>query len=73
MATVERSTAIEDLVREYPVSVRFMVEKGLPCLTCGEPAWGSFEDVAKRSGKSESEIDALIEELNVRVLAAEDR
>jgi len=69
VTNLARSIAIEDLVREYPVSVHFMIEKGLPCLMCGEPAWGSFEEVARRSGKSEPEIDLLLEELRSRVLA----
>ncbi len=63
MKTIQRSTAIEDLIRDYPGSVGFMVRKGLPCFVCGEPAWGTFEEMARRSGRSDSEIDALIEEL----------
>ena len=44
-----------------------MIEKGLPCISCGEPVWGTFEDVARRSGKTEPEIDELIDELKLRV------
>jgi hypothetical protein len=42
-----------------------MIGKGLPCFVCGEPTWGTFEEMARRSGKSESEIDALVEELQM--------
>lgn len=44
-----------------------MIEKGLPCMTCGEPFWGTFEDLARQSGKTEQEIDVLVEELNVMI------
>jgi hypothetical protein len=40
-----------------------MLKQGLPCYVCGEPTWGTLEEVARRSGKSESEIDKLVEEL----------
>ena len=67
METIRRSTNVEDLVREYPTSVRFMVAMGLPCMTCGEPFWGTFEDLARQSGKHEAAIDALVDELNTQI------
>jgi hypothetical protein len=42
-----------------------MLKQGLPCYVCGEPTWGTLEEVARRSGKSESEIDALVEGLTL--------
>lgn len=63
MSTIQRSISVEDLIRDHPGSVGFMVRNGLPCFVCGEPAWGTFEEMARRSGKSDSEIDALIGEL----------
>jgi Ni,Fe-hydrogenase I small subunit len=73
MEAVRRSTPIEDLVREWPSAVHFMIEKGLPCITCGEPVWGTFEEVARRSGKTEAEIDVLTEELQSRVQTGEGK
>ncbi len=66
-----RTTAIEDLVRDHPSSVRFMIGKGLPCMTCGEPVWGTFEEVARRSGKTNQEIDLLVDELNAEIREGE--
>jgi hypothetical protein len=60
---IQRTEVIEDLIRSHPQSVAFMLKKGLPCFVCGEPTWGTFEEVARRSGKSDAEIDALLEEL----------
>ncbi len=69
MEAIRRSTPIEDMIRNYPASVRFMVEKGLPCYVCGEPVWGTFEEVARQSGKSERDIDLLVDELKAHLQA----
>jgi hypothetical protein len=50
-----------------------MIDKGLPCVTCGGPVWGTFEEVARRSGKTESEIDLLIEDLKSHIQTGEGR
>jgi len=62
---IQRTVIIEDLIREHPESVGFMLKQRLPCYVCGEPTWGTLEEVARRSGKSESEIDALVEGLTL--------
>lgn len=61
---IGRDTTIEDLVEVYPGVVRFFIEQGLPCIACGDPVWGTFEEVAKRSGRSDTEIDRLVIEMN---------
>ncbi|MBN2198991.1 MAG: DUF1858 domain-containing protein [Candidatus Aminicenantes bacterium] len=33
---------IEDLVRHYPLSAGFLIEKGVRCIRCGEPVWGTL-------------------------------
>jgi len=69
MGKIARTTPIEDLVG-IPGAVQFMVRAGLPCLVCGEPAWGTFEDVALRRGKTSEEIDSLLTEINRLVEAS---
>jgi len=64
MPGITRTTSIEDLVALFPEAVRVLVRHNLPCLVCGEPVWGTFEEVARGSGKDEAEIDALVLELN---------
>jgi hypothetical protein len=68
---ISRSATIEDLIEDYPVTAGFMLEEGLPCLACGEPVWGTFEEVARRTGKSDTEIDVLIGKLKSRVTSEE--
>ncbi len=73
MEAVRRSITIEELVRDWPSAVRFMIDRGLPCVTCSGLVWGTFEEVARRSGKTESEIDLLVEDLKSHVQTGEGR
>ncbi len=41
-ALISRESMIEDLVTDYPDSVTFLMEKGIRCLRCGEPIWGTL-------------------------------
>ena len=55
---------IEDLVNQYPFSVRFLMEKGIRCIMCGEPIWGSLEEAAREKNFSDAEIDFFVNEMN---------
>jgi len=54
---------IEDLVRSYPESIKFLAERQIKCIACGEPVWGSLEEAAREKGYSDREIDSIISEL----------
>jgi hypothetical protein len=60
MTEIRKEISIETLITEYPASVTFMVQEGLPCFVCGEPTWGTFEEMARRKGKSDEEIAMLV-------------
>jgi hypothetical protein len=64
---INKEISIEDLVREYPASVRFLMDKGVRCLACGEPIWGTLETAAKEKGFTTEQIDALVAELCEKV------
>ncbi len=38
--------------------------KGIKCIRCGEPIWGTLEDACKEKGFSDEEIEKIIIELN---------
>jgi len=57
---IHRGISVEDLITSFPESVAFMVNEGLPCFVCGEPTWGTFEEMARKKGKSDAEIDRLV-------------
>lgn len=56
--------SIEELLERYPGSVKFLIEKGLPCLVCGEPSWGTLEELAREKGWDEKAIAQLVDEAN---------
>lgn len=61
---IPQTITIEDLITAHPRAVRFLVEHKIPCLVCGEPVWGTLEEVAHNSGKSPVEIEDLVAGLN---------
>lgn len=61
---INKDIEIEDLVQDIPESVVYLMEKGIRCLRCGEPIWGSLETAAKEKGFNDKEIENFIEELN---------
>ena len=54
---------IEELVRHYPESVRFLSEKGIKCIACGEPVWGTLSEAAREKGIDNDTLDDIIGEL----------
>lgn len=69
---IRPDTTIEDLVREYPPAVSFLMEKGIRCLACGEPIWGTLESAAREKGYDDASIERLVAELN-ELLKTKDR
>lgn len=60
---IDADILIEDLVREHPKAVTFLAQKGIKCIACGEPIWGTLRDAAREKGYGEIEIDNLVKEL----------
>lgn len=62
---VSKDVLIEELVEKYPKSVSFLMQKGVKCIACGEPVWGTLEAAALEIGFSIDEISYIVKELNV--------
>lgn len=60
---ITKEILIESLVEEYPFSVRFMMDKGIRCIMCGEPIWGTLEEACVEKNFSAADIDKIVEEL----------
>ena len=63
---VDKTISIEDLVSQIPESVSYMMKKGIKCIACGEPIWGTLESAAKEKGFTDEEIEAFV--LEIRTL-----
>lgn len=61
---IKKEITIEDLVEVLPESVTYLMENGIRCLRCGEPAWGTLEDAAKEKGFGDEKISEFVNELN---------
>ncbi|MFQ6613430.1 MAG: DUF1858 domain-containing protein [Fidelibacterota bacterium] len=59
---IEKTMFIEDIVRDYPEVIAPLAEAGLACVKCGEPLWGTLEELAER--KQISDLDEIIDHLN---------
>jgi hypothetical protein len=40
------------------------MEKGIRCLRCGEPIWGSLESAAKEKKFNDKDISEFVKDLN---------
>ncbi len=60
---ITKEILIEELVNNYPFSVKFLMEKGIRCIMCGEPIWGTLEEAAKEKDFSNEEIDEFVKEM----------
>jgi len=65
MAKIElnKEIEIEDLVNEYPYSVKYLSEQGIRCIACGEPIWGTLEQAAIEKGFNQEQIAGFVAEL----------
>lgn len=61
---ITKEISIEELIETIPASVKYLMEKGIKCIACGEPIWGTLEDAAKEKGFSDLDIDGFIEDLS---------
>lgn len=59
---ITKNIFIEDLVEDYPELVAPLMDFGIVCLVCGEPAWGTLEEQAESKGVTN--IDDIVNKLN---------
>lgn len=64
MNKVKPVTTIEELVDLYPDAVTYLMEKGIRCIRCGEPIWGTLEEAAKEKGFTDEDIKIFVKDLN---------
>jgi len=62
--TIKKEIEIEELVEILPDAVTYLMEKGIRCLRCGEPIWGTLENAAREKGFDDEQINNFVEDLN---------
>ena len=61
---ITKDTSIEDLVDNYSFAVSYLSEKGIRCIVCGEPIWGTLEEACEEKGFSQDNITNFVTEMN---------
>lgn len=61
---ITKEITIEELVYGFPGSVNYLMKKGIRCLICGEPMWGTLEEAAREKGFSDEKINSFVKDLN---------
>ena len=61
---ITRDILIEELINNYSFSVRYLMERGIRCIRCGEPIWGTLEEAAKEKSFDEKTIQDFVDEMN---------
>lgn len=54
---------VADLVAAYPFSVAFLASRNLHCIICGEPVWGTVEELARGKHFTGDQISEMIHDL----------
>ncbi len=65
---ITKEISIEELVENVPESVKYLMEKGIKCIACGEPIWGTLEDAAKEKNLSDENIITIINDLQSLIM-----
>ncbi len=61
---ITKDITIEDLVEDYPFAEEYLRVRGIKCIRCGEPIWGTLESACKEKNFSDEEIEKIVKELN---------
>jgi len=59
---IDKNIYIEDLVRKYPEVISPLADLGIICIACGEPVWGTLEELVDKKGLNN--FDKIMVQLN---------
>ena len=59
--TITAQMHVDQILAKYPGLAQTFIEFGLPCMVCGQPFWGTIENLANQHN---IDSEALIKVLN---------
>lgn len=65
---IDFDTSIEAIAEQSSELVKYLADKGIPCIRCGEPIWGTLAEAARQKGYSDEQISGFVDEMN-RIIA----
>ncbi|GAB4412227.1 MAG: hypothetical protein Kow00106_06820 [Anaerolineae bacterium] len=63
MSDITLDTPVEELVTQHPSAIGFLAERGVLCVVCGEPFWGTLGELIAQTGADVMQREALLAEL----------
>lgn len=60
--SIDPDAAVEDIIEKYPRAVDFLMQRGIICIRCGAPVWGSLADLIKQSGAEVTETTRALQQ-----------
>jgi hypothetical protein len=67
------NTPVERLLEEYPTAADWLLQRGIVCLRCGEPFWGTLGELLGNKGYSAADAQRIVAELNALLEKGESR
>jgi len=61
METITKEMHVDQILAKHPSLSKIFIEFGLPCLICGEPFWGTVEELGNQHNINVTE---LVKKLN---------
>jgi len=61
---ISKDMWIEEILEKYPTAQEFLSKKNIVCVMCGEPVWGSLEELMQEKDFTDEQIDSILIELN---------
>ncbi len=61
---ITKNTSIEELIETHNFAVKYLADKGIRCVVCGEPIWGTLEDACKEKAFDDTQIQTFVTEMN---------
>ena len=58
---IKKTDFVEDLLEEYDGINNILMKKGVVCIQCGEPVWGTLEEIVKAK---HLDVEKIVAELN---------
>lgn len=61
---ITKEMTIGEVAEKFPDSMKVLLENGIHCIGCAAAHWENLEQGLSMHGKSEEEIDSMINEMN---------
>ncbi|MBD3401152.1 MAG: hypothetical protein GF399_12595 [Candidatus Coatesbacteria bacterium] len=68
---ITATTSVEVVLDEHPAASSWLLERGVVCLRCGEPFWGSLGELLANKGYNAAQIEEIVGRLNQYLVEVE--